>query len=133
MSTKNTKTTKKSTKNTTTKNTTTKNTKNTKKERPVYDLDIKVTRVFDGKYGVLFDMTVNHVCINGCRVVSTGEGEAFVGFPQKRDRKDEDKWWNIAYVPLSDDQTSDILDQVEDLLAGGDEDDEEDEEEDEEE
>ena len=108
----------------------TKSTKSTKKTRPVYDFEIKVTRVFDGRYGVLFDMEINHVCINGCRVVSTEEGEAFVGFPQKKSKKD-DRWWNIAYAPFTEEQTADILKQVENLLNA--ENEEEDEEEDEEE
>lgn len=119
MATKNTKNTK------TTKNT--KNTKNTKKTRPVYDYDIKVTRVFDGKYGILFDMEINHVFINGCRVVgSTEDGEAFIGFPQKKGKKD-DKWWNICYAFLSDEQTADILEQVDNLLNAEDEDEEDEE------
>lgn len=105
MATKNTKTTKN-----------TKNTKNSKKTRPVYDYDIKVTRVFDGKYGILFDMEINHIFINGCRVVgSTEDGESFIGFPQKKGKRD-DKWWNICYAFLSDDQTADILEQVDNLL-----------------
>ena len=93
-----------------------KNTKNTKKDRPVYDLDIKVTRAFEGKYGTLLDMEVNHVSIYGCRVCETRDGEPFIGFPQKQDKKNRDKWWSIAYGPLTDEQTADIMSQVADLL-----------------
>ena len=114
---------------------TTKNTRTTKKAakktRPVYDYDIKVVRAFDGKYGVLCDLSINNVTIYGCRVCATKEGEAFIGFPQKKDRKDPEKWWSIVYAPLTDEQTSDVLEQVENLLAE-DEEEEEDEEEDEE-
>lgn len=92
------------------------NKKTTKKDRPVYDLEIKVTRAFEGKYGTLLDMEINHVSIYGCRVCETREGEPFIGFPQKQDRKDKTKYWSVAYVPLSDEQTADILAQVADLL-----------------
>lgn len=124
MSTKNTKSTKKAVKNT-------KSTKKAaRKDRPVYDYEIKVLRAFDGKYGVLCDLSINNVTVYGCRVCATKEGEPFIGFPQKRDRKDEDKWWSIVYAPLTDDQTADILEQIETLLSEEDEDeDEEDEEE----
>lgn len=105
-----------------------KTTKTTRKPRPVYDFDINVTRVFDGRYGILFDMEINHVFINGCRVVSTEEGEAFIGFPQKKGKKD-DKWWNVCYAPLTDEQTADILEQVENLLDADNDDGEEDEDE----
>lgn len=90
--------------------------KDTKKDRPVYNLDIKVTRAFEGKYGTLLDMEVNHVSIYGCRICETHDGEPFIGFPQKQDKKNRDKWWSIAYVPLTDEQTADIMSQVADLL-----------------
>ena len=99
-----------------TKNTKKGTKKDTKKDRPSYDLDIKVTRAFEGKYGTLLDMEVNHVSIYGCRVCETRDGEPFIGFPQKQDKKNRDKWWSIAYVPLTDEQTAYIMSQVADLL-----------------
>lgn len=113
----------KTTKRTNSKNASKKTTKTARKPRPVYDFDIKVTRVFDGRYGILFDMEINHVFINGCRVVSTEDGEAFIGFPQKKGKKD-DKWWNVCYAPLTNEQTADILEQVDNLLNPEDEEDE---------
>lgn len=83
-----------------------------KKPRPTYDYDLKVIRVFDGKYGVLFDLEINHVTIYGCRMCETRDGQPFVGFPQKQDRKDKDKWWSIAYAPLTEAQVQAIWDQI---------------------
>lgn len=95
------------------------------KARPVYDYDLKVRRVLDGKYGVLFDLEINHVTVYGCRMCETREGVPFVGWPQKQDRKDKDRWWSIAYAPLTDDQVKTIWDQIGAELE--DDDDEEDE------
>lgn len=86
-----------------------------KPDRPVYDYDVTVDRVLDGKYGTLFDMTVNHVKVYGCRVCETREGEAFVGFPQKKGKRD-DRYWSIVYAPFTKEQTADILRKVEDKL-----------------
>lgn len=86
------------------------------RERPTYEYKIKVTRVLDGKYGILFDMEINHVTIYGCRLCETKAGEPFVGFPQQRDRKDPDKYWSIAYAPLTEDQTGEICKQIAEYL-----------------
>lgn len=83
-----------------------------KKERPVYELELKVTRVLDGNYGIMFDIEINHVMIYGCRLCETKSGEPFVGFPQTRDRKNPDKWWSVAYVPLTEKQVGVIVDQI---------------------
>lgn len=95
-----------------------------KRERPVYDLDIKVRRAFDGEYGILFDLEINHVTIYGCRLVEIDStGECFVGFPQKRGR--DGKYWSHAYVPLSDEQQKGIIKDVYALLDGAEDGDEE--------
>lgn len=88
----------------------------TKKERPVYDYEIKVARALDGKYGILFDLELNHVTIYGCRVCETRDGDNFVGFPQKPDRKEKGRYWSVAYAPLTEDQTSEILRQIAEIL-----------------
>ena len=97
--------------------------KTSKRERPQYDYKIKVTRVLDGKYGILFDMEINHVTIYGCRLCETKAGVPFVGFPQQRDKRDPDKWWSIAYAPLTDDQTDEICKQISEYLEHEDQDD----------
>lgn len=91
----------------------------TKKERPVYDYEIKVTRVLDGKYGILFDVELNHVTIYGCRVCETRDENNFVGFPQKPDRKKKGRYWSVAYAPLTDEQTAEVMRQIAEILDTG--------------
>lgn len=94
--------------------------KKTQRERPEYEYEIKVTRVLDGKYGILFDMEINHVTIYGCRLCETREGVPFVGFPQQRDKHDKDKWWSIAWAPLTQKQTELVVDQISQQLQDDD-------------
>ena len=89
--------------------------KGKKNDRPEYDYECKVIRVFKGKYGTLFDLDVNHVTIYGCKVCETRDGEPFVGFPQKKDRR-EDKYWSVARAWLNEEQTADVMAQVADML-----------------
>lgn len=96
-----------------------------KQNRPKYEYDLKVTRVLDGKYGVLFDLEINHVTVYGCRMCDTKDGVPFVGWPQKQDRKVRDKWWSIAYAPLTDDQVKVIWDQIAEQLNEDEEEDDE--------
>lgn len=93
----------------------------TKRERPEYEYELKVTRVLDGKYGVLFDLEINHVTIYGCRLCETREGVPFIGFPQQRDKKNKDRWWSVAYAPLTQKQTDEIIDQISQQLQDDDE------------
>lgn len=100
-----------------------------KRERPEYEYEIKITRVLDGKYGILFDMELNHVTIYGCRLCETREGTPFIGFPQQRDKKNKDKWWSVAWAPLTQKQTDEIIDQISRQLQDDEEDTPEEEEE----
>ena len=50
--------------------------------------------------------------IDGCKVISKDDRE-FIGFPSK---KVEDKYYNIAYVNLSDDLQSKIIDKIAELI-----------------
>lgn len=93
------------------------------RERPQYEYKIKVLRVLDGKYGILFDVMLNNVTVYGCRLCETKAGVPFVGFPQQRDKKDPDKWWSIAYAPLTEDQTGEICKQISEYLEREDQDD----------
>lgn len=112
----------------TTKKTTSKkgNTKKTTKKRlqmKRQEYEIKVTRAFEGKYGTLFDMELNHVKIYGCRVCETRDGEPFVGWPQKQGK--DGNYYAHAWAYLEQDQTEEIMDQIANLLSGDDEDEEE--------
>ena len=80
--------------------------KNTEIER-----NIKVTRAHqfeDG--GIAFDMEVNGVTIYGCKIATGKKGE-FVSFPSRKGK--DGKYYSYAYCPLTEDQTKDILSQLE--------------------
>lgn len=88
------------------------------------ELTIKVTRAKDftkdGDDGccIGFDMEVNSVTIYGCFYregkKKDGSDYAMVSFPSKKD--DKGKFWNHAYVKLSDVQVENISKQIEDLI-----------------
>jgi len=97
-------------------------TKETKAE--AQELTIKVTRAMDftkeGADGccIGFDMEVNAVTIYGCfyREGKKKDGSDYqmVSFPSKKDEKG--KYWNHAYVKLSDAQVEEISKQIENLI-----------------
>ena len=72
---------------------------------------IKVTRAhqFDDG-GITFDMEVNEVTIYGCKV-ATGKNGEFVSFPSRKGK--DGKYYSHAYVKLSEDETKEILSQLE--------------------
>ena len=80
---------------------------------------IKVTRAREFENGgLVFDMVVNGVTIYGCQWVEgekNGRDYAFVSFPSRQSKKDK-KWYSIAYVKLSDDDTAEIEKQIDALL-----------------
>lgn len=70
----------------------------------------KVANVVEASTGtVFFNLTINEVTIYGCRVVEGKNGD-FISFPQK---KVGVKYWNIAYVKLTDDESKAIIAEVE--------------------
>lgn len=87
-------------------------------KRPEIPFEIKVTRVLDGQYGTIFDLVLNNVIIYGCRMCETKDGEPFVGFPQKKDRKDPNKYWSVCYASLSREQVLEICKQISYIRAG---------------
>lgn len=84
------------------------------------EYDIHVTRAFEGKYGTIFDMTLNGVKVYGCRVCETRDGEPFVGWPQKQGK--DGNFYAHAWAYLEEDQTSEIMDQIAATLNEEDED-----------
>ena len=80
---------------------------------------IKVTRAREFENGgLVFDMVVNGVTIYGCQWVEgtkDGRDYAFVSFPSRQSKKDN-KWYNIAYVKLTDEDTQNIEGQIDSLL-----------------
>lgn len=90
------------------------------KEIKIYEAP-KVLRVFEraykGKTLVTFNMAINGIVINGCRVIQLEKG-AFVGFPQNNYKDKEGNWHNLnlVYAKLSEEVQQDILNQVQELL-----------------
>ena len=87
-------------------------------ERKVFDC--KVTRVRETSKGaIFFDMEVNGVTIYGCsyRELERKDGSgsfAKIGFPSKKGK--DDKYYNEAYFPVSDDDIASIEKQIEALI-----------------
>lgn len=72
---------------------------------------VKDVRVIESKKGdfIPFTLILNGVTIYNCHVASGKNGD-FISFPQTKGK--EDKYYNVAYAPLSDDDTKMILDEV---------------------
>ena len=58
---------------------------------------------------VFFNLTINGVTIYSCRVVNGQNGD-FISFPQQKGSND--KYYNLAYAPLSPDDSKTILDEI---------------------
>ena len=92
-----------------------KNAENSSEKTKSQDHVIKVTRAREFENGgLLFDMVVNGVTIYGCSWVEgekNGKDYAFVSFPSRQSKKDN-KWYNIAYVKLTDADVKNIEEQI---------------------
>lgn len=84
-----------------------------KEANEVVNVVAKVTRANQVNDTVFFDMEVNGVTIYGCKVIEGKNGD-FVSFPSHKGK--DGKYYNYAYVKLSDEATSDIVSQVEKLI-----------------
>ena len=84
-----------------------------KKEANAVAVNAKVTRANQVNDTVFFDMEVNGVTIYGCKVVEGSKGD-FISFPSHKGK--DGKYYNHAYVKLSDDDPKSIIAQVEEAL-----------------
>lgn len=84
-----------------------------KKSDEIVEVNAKVTRANQVKDTVYFDVVINGVTIYGCKVVEGKNGD-FVSFPSHKGK--DDKYYNHAYIKLSEEQTADIVSQVEKML-----------------
>lgn len=89
---------------------------NTKKNNEINDKKdskiIVVKRAKEFDWGISFDMIVNDVTIYGCKLLTNkGSGELFVAFPSRIGI--DDKYYNYAFVKLSEEETKDIVAQIE--------------------
>ena len=84
-----------------------------KKEEVNVQIDAKVTRANQVENTVYFDVVINGVTIYGCKVIEGKNGD-FISFPSHKGK--DGKYYNHAYVKLSDDDTAGIVKQVEEML-----------------
>lgn len=84
-----------------------------KKEDVNVTIDAKVTRANQVGDAVFFDVTINGVTIYGCKVIEGKNGD-FISFPSHKGK--DGKYYNHAWVKLSDEDTANIVKQVEDAL-----------------
>lgn len=84
-----------------------------KKDVSNVEIDAKVIRANQVNDTVYFDVTINGVTIYGCRVVEGSKGD-FVSFPSHKGK--DGKFYNHAWVKLSDEDTAAIVKQVEEML-----------------
>lgn len=84
-----------------------------KKESNEVTVNAKVTRANQVNDTVFFDMEVNGVTIYGCKVVEGSKGD-FISFPSHKGK--DGKYYNHAWVKLTDEQSKEIIAQVEEAL-----------------
>jgi DNA-binding cell septation regulator SpoVG len=84
-----------------------------KKESNEVAVNAKVTRANQVGDTVFFDMEVNGVTIYGCKVVEGSKGD-FISFPSHKGK--DGKYYNHAWVKLTDEQSKEIIAQVEEAL-----------------
>lgn len=84
-----------------------------KKESNEVTVNAKVTRANQVGETVFFDMEVNGVTIYGCKVVEGSKGD-FISFPSHKGK--DGKYYNHAWVKLTEEQSKEIIAQVEEAL-----------------
>lgn len=84
----------------------------TKKNNGINDQEklIVVKRAQEFNDKIFFDMIVNDVTIYGCTLLE-GKNGMFVSFPSKKGKNN--KYYNFAYVDLSEADVSNIVAQIE--------------------
>jgi DNA-binding cell septation regulator SpoVG len=88
-----------------------------KKDQAAQAHKLTVERVHQFDDGsITFNLTVDgFVTIYGCRIYDGKDGKPFISFPARKGN--DGKYWNHAYIKLSDEQTEDVAKQVEEKLA----------------
>ena len=84
-----------------------------KKKEVDVEVNAKVVRANQVKDLVFFDVEINGVTIYGCKVVEGKNGD-FISFPSHKGK--DGKYYNHVYIKLSDEQTKEIISQVENML-----------------
>lgn len=83
---------------------------------PIEVKSFLVKRAIECRNGaVLFDLELNGVTIYGCSIVTSERDDSeFIGFPSRKGN--DGKYYSIAWAPLSDEDTADIIDAVDKKL-----------------
>lgn len=84
-----------------------------KKEVNEVTVNAEVTRANQVNDTVFFDVVINGITIYGCKVVEGKNGD-FISFPSHKGK--DGKYYNHAYIKLSDEAAADIIAQVEKKL-----------------
>lgn len=84
-----------------------------KKKDVNVEVNAKVVRANQVDDLVFFDVEINGVTIYGCKVVEGKNGD-FISFPSHKGK--DGKYYNHAYIKLTDEQSKDIITQVENML-----------------
>ena len=77
------------------------------------EVNAKVVRANQVEDFVFFDVEINGVTIYGCKVVEGKNGD-FISFPSHKGK--DGKYYNHAYIKLTDEQAKDIISQVENMI-----------------
>lgn len=84
-----------------------------KKKDVNVEVNAKVVRANQVDDLVFFDVEINGVTIYGCKVVEGKNGD-FISFPSHKGK--DGKYYNYAYIKLTDEQAKDIISQVENMI-----------------
>ena len=84
-----------------------------KKKDVNVEVNAKVVRANQVDDLVFFDVEINGVTIYGCKVVEGKNGD-FISFPSHKGK--DGKYYNHAYIKLTDEQAKYIISQVENML-----------------
>ena len=96
------------------------NTNNNEMERVNYTVKVlKITSVTDDKKKIRFNATVNDVYVYGMSYIEyvTKEGKpgSMIAFPSYK--ANNDKFYNVVWIPVSRDMQANIEKQISDLMA----------------
>ena len=84
-----------------------------KQESVLTSINVSRAYAFDNG-GVVFDAELNGISIYGLRVVEGSKGD-FISFPARQGK--DGKYYNHVWVKLTDEDTKEIISQVEKKLA----------------
>ena len=96
-----------------------KNEKKEEKEKKYLELtSVDINRAVNNDYGVFFDMTLNGIKINGCKLMERKDDKKiFVAFPQRKGS--DGTYYPVVSTYLDDDTTELIVNAVENVINNG--------------